>query len=115
MNAWKSLSWSNHSFNFLGIAFLQISIILMVDIYGIYSYVIWVGDGSGGVETKSTIFSSTTGFVVFTFFDLPYFSPASTNRLNYVSTNILFAAASSMMSTTIANSSASSSNSDRIS
>ena len=74
-----------------------------------------MGDGSGGVETKSTIFSSTTGFVVFTFFGLPCFTHASTNQLNCVSIDIFFAAASSMMSTAVANNYSSSSDSDRIS
>ena len=67
-----------------------------------------------GVETKSTISSLTEGFVVFTFFGLPCFTPKLTNRLNCVSTDILFATASSMMSRAVANSSSSSSDFDRI-
>ena len=114
MNAWKSPSWSNRSFSVSGIAFLQMSTGLMVGSCGVSSCVIWVGDGGGGVETKSIIFSSTTGFVVFTYFGLPCFAPASTNRLNYVSTDILFVAASFMMSIAVANSSSSSSNLERI-
>ena len=66
------------------------------------------------METKSTISSSIRGFVVFTFFSLPCFAPESTNYLNCVSTDILFAAASSMMSTIVANSSSSSSDSESI-
>ena len=115
INSWKLSSWWSLYFNVSNIAFLQMCIGLMVVGCGIYSYVIWVWDGSGGVETKSTIFSSTEGFVVFTFFGLPCFAPKSTNHLNYVLTNILFVAASSMMWTAVANNYSSSSDSDRIS
>ena len=87
----------------------------MVVGYGISSCVIWVGDGSGGVKTKSTISSSAEGFVVFTFFVLPCFAPESTNRLNFVQNDILFVVACSMMSIAVANSSSSSSDSDRMS
>ena len=82
--------------------------------YGISSYVIWVGDGSGGVENKSTIFSSTEGFVVFTFFGLPCFAPQSMNRLNCVSTGIFVVVAYSMMSKVVANNSSSYYDLDRI-
>ena len=66
------------------------------------------------METKSIISSSTKGFVVFTFFVLPCFAPNSMNSLNYVLTDILFAAASSMMSIEVSNSSSSSSDSNSI-
>ena len=78
---------------------------IMVGSYGVSSCVIWFEDGGGGVETKSTIFSLTIGFVVFTFFDLPCFTPTSTNHLNCVSIDILFFASSYMMSIVVANSS----------
>ena len=90
------------------------SIGMMVVGCGISYCVIWVGDGSGGIKTKSTISSSTEGFVVFTFFGLPCFAPELTNCLNYVLNDILFAAASSMMSIAVANNYSSSSDSDRI-
>ena len=67
MNAWKSPSWSNLSFRVSGIAFLQMSTGLIVGICVVSSYVIWVGDGGGGVETKSTMFSAVEVFVLFTF------------------------------------------------
>ena len=41
---------------------------LIVGSYGISSYVIWVRDGGGGVETKLTTFSVVEVFVPFTFF-----------------------------------------------
>ena len=85
----------------------------MTGICGVSSWVIWVGDGGGGVETKSTRFSSNEVVAVFTFFGLPCFAPVSTNRLNCGSTKTLFVVASSIMSTMVANSSSSSSNSDR--
>ena len=66
------------------------------------------------METKSTIFSLSEGFVVFTFFVLPCFTPVSTNRLNSISTDILFGVTSSMMLTTVANSYYSSYDFDRI-
>ena len=88
---------------------------LMVVGCGISSCVIWVGDGNGGVETKSTIFSLNEGFVFFTFFGLPCFAPMSMNHLNCVSTNILFVATCSMMLRAVANSSFSSSDSYKIS
>ena len=87
----------------------------MVDICGLSSYVIWAGDGGGDVETKSTMFSSIEVVVLFTFFDRPYFAPASTNRLNCVSTDTLFDVASSMISTVVTSSSSSYSNSEMIS
>ena len=52
MYAGKSQSWSNLSFKVFGIAFLHMSTGLMVGSCGIYSCVIWVGDGGGGVDTK---------------------------------------------------------------
>ena len=82
MYAWKSPSWLNHSFSVSDIAFLQMSTGLMVGICGLSSYVIWVGDGGGGVGTKSIMFSSIKVVVLFTFFGQPCFAPASTNRLN---------------------------------
>ena len=115
MYAWKSPSWLNRSFSVFGIAFLQMSTELMVGICVVSSCVIWVGDGGGGVETKSTMFSSIEVVAVFTFFGLPCFAPASTNHLNCVSTETLFAVVSSMMSTVVANSSTLYSNSARIS
>ena len=86
---------------------------IMVVICGVSSCVIWVGEGGGGVEAKSTMFSSTEVVAVFTFFGLPCFAPASTNRLNCVLNETLFVVASSMMSIVVANSSSSSSDSDR--
>ena len=114
MYAWKSPSWSNLSFRVFGIAFLQMSTGIMVGTCGLSSCVIWVGDGGGDVETKSTMFSDVEVFALFTFSGRPCCAPASTNRLNYVSTETLFATMSSMMSTTIDTSSSSSSNSERI-
>ena len=88
---------------------------LMVGICWVYSCVIWVGDGGGGVETRSTMFSSTEVVVVFTFFGLPCFAPVSMNHLNCVSTENLFVVASSMMSIAVANNYYSSSDLGRIS
>ena len=68
MYAWKSLSWSNLSFRVSGIAFLHMSNGLMEGSCGIFSCVIWVGEGGGGVDTKSTIFLVVEVFVLFTFF-----------------------------------------------
>ena len=68
MNAWKLRSWLNLSFRVFGIAFLQMLTGLMVGTCGLYSCVIWVGYGGGGVETKSTMFSAIEEFVLFTFF-----------------------------------------------
>ena len=72
---------------------------------GIYSCVIWVKDGGGGVDTKATMFSAVEVFVLFVFFGRPCYAHVSTNILNYVSTETLFAMASSMMLVAIANSS----------
>ena len=68
MYTWKSLSWSNLSFKVSSIAFLHMSTRIIVGSYGISSCVIWVGDGGGGVETKSTTFLFIEVFVLFTFF-----------------------------------------------
>ena len=68
MYAWKSLSWSNLSFRVSDIAFLHMSTRLMVGSYKISSCVIWVRYGGGGVDTKSTMFSTIEVFVLFTFF-----------------------------------------------
>ena len=87
---------------------------LMVGICVVSSCVIWVGDGGGGVDTRSTIFSLTEGVVVFTFFGLPCFDPVSMKRMNCISNGTLFATKSSMMSIAIATSSSSSSDSQRI-
>ena len=76
---------------------------------GIASCVIWVRDGGGGVDTKSTTFSVVEVFVLLTFFGRPCCAPASTNFWNYASTKILFVAASSMMLTAVAANSSSSS------
>ena len=83
-------------------------------IYGVSSCVIWVGDGGGGVETKSTMFSDVEVFALFTFSGRPCCAPASTNHLNCVSINTLFAVASYMISTEVASSSSSSSDSEMI-
>ena len=79
-------------------------------ICGFSSCVIWVGDGGGGVETKSTMFSVVEVFVLFTFFSRPYCAPDLRKCLNYVSTINLFTTASSMMSTAVATSPSSYSN-----
>ena len=88
INAWKSSLWWSRSFNVFDIAFLQMSIGLMVVGCGISSCGILVGDGSGGVENKSTIFLSTEGFVVFTFLSLACLFSSLTNCLNCSSTRI---------------------------
>ena len=80
---------------------------------GVDSCVIVTGDGLGESGFRSIGFI-TGGVVVLTFFGLPCFAPESMNRLNCVSTDTLFAAASSMMSIVVANSSYLSSDSDRI-
>ena len=56
MYAWKYISWSNLSFKVFGIAFFHMSIKLIEGSSGIASYMIWVGDGGGGVDTRSTTF-----------------------------------------------------------
>ena len=68
MYAWKSLSRSNLSFRVFGITFLHMSIGLMEGGSGIVSWVILVGDGGGGVDTRSTTFSNIEVFVLLTFF-----------------------------------------------
>ena len=68
MYAWNPQSWSNLSFKVSDIAFLHMSIGIMEGSYGFSSCVIWVGDGGGGVDTKSTMFSAVEVFVLFTFF-----------------------------------------------
>ena len=85
---------------------------IMVGICRLSSCVIWVGYGGGGVETKSTMFSSIEVVVIFTFFGHPCFAPASTNHLNCVCTKTLFAVVSSRMSAVVANSSSLSFESD---
>ena len=55
---WKSLSWSNLSFKVSNIAFLHMSIGLMEGGAGNASCMILVRDGVGGVDTRSTTFSS---------------------------------------------------------
>ena len=115
MNSWKSPSWSNLSFRVFGIAFLQMLTSLMVSICVVSSCIIWVGDGGGGVDTRSTMFSSTEGVVVFTFFGIPCFAPDSMKRLNCVLNRTLFTTMSSMMSMMIVDDSSSSSDSERIS
>ena len=68
MSAWKYLSWLNISFRVFGIEFLHMSTGLMEGSFGIYSCVIWVRDGGGGVDTRSTIFLAVKVFVLFGFF-----------------------------------------------
>ena len=68
MYAWKSLSWLKCSFRVFDIASLHMSTGIMEGSCGISSYVIWVGDGGGGVDTRSTMFSVVEVFVLFTFF-----------------------------------------------
>ena len=99
----------------MGIVFLQMSTGLMVGICVVSSCVIEVGYEVGGVDSRSTMFSSTEGVVDSTFFDIPCFAPDSTKRLNCVLTRNLFATASSMMSMDVVTSSSSSSDSERIS
>ena len=70
--------------------------------------VILVGDGGGGVDTRSTTFSAIEVFVLFALFGRPCCAPASTNIWNCVSTGTLFVAASSIMSHAVATSSSSS-------
>ena len=65
---------------------------------------ILVGDGGGGVDTKSIMFSAIEVFVHFTFFGRPCCDPASTNHLNCISTKTLFATVSYMMSMDVATS-----------
>ena len=67
MYAWKSLSSSNLSFKVSGIAFLHMSTGLIVGRCGISSCVIWVRDGGGGVDTKSTMFLVVEVFVLLPF------------------------------------------------
>ena len=97
MYAWKSQSWSNLSFKVSGIAVLHMSTGIMEGSFGISSCVIWVGDGGGGVDIKSTMLSAIKVFVLFSFFGRPCRAPASTNFLNYVSTKTLFATMYSIM------------------
>ena len=78
------------------------------------SCVILMGEGLGESGVKSIGFI-TSGVVIITFFNLPCFSSESTNRLNWVSTNTLFALSSSRMLTIVASSSSSSFDSYKIS
>ena len=83
------------------------SIGLMEGGSGIHSCVILVGDGGGGVDTRSTTFSAVEVFVLFAFFGRHCCAPASTNILNWASTGTLFVAVSSIMSHAVATSSSS--------
>ena len=109
MYTWRSLSQLNFSFKVSDIAFLHMSSGLMEGGSGISSCVILVGDGGGGVDTRSTTFSAVEVFVLFAFFGRPCCAPASTNLCNCVSNGTLFAVASSIMSHAVAASSSSSS------
>ena len=82
---------------------------------GIFSCIIWIGYGGGGVETKS-MDSTVGGFVSFTFLDLAFLVSSLTNHLNCSSTETLFLATSIKMLVSLAcNSSSSSGLSCRIS
>ena len=67
----------------------------------IFSCIIWVGDGGGGVETKS-MDSTIGGFIIFTFLALYFIVSSSTNHLNCSSIETLFLAASIKMSVALA-------------
>ena len=66
MNACKSLSLSNFAFTAFDIALLHKSRGLTDYGAGTFSLVIFIGDGGGGVDTRSTMFSGIV--VVFAFF-----------------------------------------------
>ena len=101
INCCRSTSLSILSLSVSDIALLHKLAGLMLVDTGIFSCIIWVGDGGGGVETKS-IASTVGGLVIFTFLDLACLASSSKNRLNCSSTKTLFLAASIKMSVALA-------------
>ena len=108
INCWRSTYFSTLSLSVSEIALLHKSAGLMLVKIGIFSCIIGVGDGGGGIETKSMA-STIGGLVIFTFLDLAFLASSSTKRLNYSSTETLFLAASINMSIALACKSSSSS------
>ena len=100
IKSYKSLSLSNFAFTFSDITVLHRSRGMTDYGAGTCSSVIFIGDGGGGIDTRSTTFSGV--IMVFAFFSQPACAPASTNHWNWVSINTLFVAASSMMSRAMA-------------
>ena len=109
MNACRSLSLLNFVFTAFDIALLHKSSGLTKCFSGTCSSITFVGDGGGGVDTRSTTFSGVVVWVVLAFFGRPGSAPALTNIWNQVSTGTLFAAPSFIMSMVVAPSSSSSS------
>ena len=108
MNCWRLTSLSTFSLTISDIALLHKSTGLMLVDTDIFSYIIWIGDGGGGIETKSMKALIIGGFVIFTFLALACFSSSSTNRLNCSLTETLFLEASIKMSVALACNSSSS-------
>ena len=81
INCWRSTSLSTLSLSVSDIALLHKLAGLMVVNTGIFSCIIWVGEGGGGVETKS-MYLTIGGFVSFTFIALAFLISSLTNHLN---------------------------------
>ena len=97
MNAYRSLSLSTFSFTASDIALLHKLSGIIESGPGIFSSVTFVGDGGGGIDTRSTKFSGVFVWVILAFFGCPSSAPASTNLWNWVSTGTLFVVESSIM------------------
>ena len=82
MYAWRSLSLSNFSFTASDIALLHKLSGLIKCYSGICSPVTFVGDGGGGIDTRSTTFSGIDVWVILAFFGRLGSAPASTNIWN---------------------------------
>ena len=82
MNSCRSLSLSNFSFTASDITLLHKSSGLIDICSGANSSVTFVRDGGGGVDTRSTMFSSVDVCVILAFFGQPCNAPASTNLWN---------------------------------
>ena len=81
MNCWRSTSLSIISLSVSDIALLHKLTRLMLVNTGMFSCIIWVGEGGGGVETKS-MYLTIGGFVSFTFIALAFLISSLTNHLN---------------------------------
>ena len=80
MNAYKYLSLSNFAFTASVIRLLHKSRGLTDCGAGTCSSVIFIGDGGGGIDTRSMMFLGVV--VILTFFSQPACAPTSTNHWN---------------------------------
>ena len=82
MNSCKSMSLLNFSLTASNIEFLHKSSGLIECCSGACSLVTFVGDGGGGIDTRSTTFSGVVVWVVLSFFGRPGSSPTLENHWN---------------------------------